>query len=76
VVDEEGFESRADNYMNRLNYMHFDGINGDTMDYVPKEFFINKYNESHPMAIEPEGEASDISFWWTPMGWGYYHVDK
>jgi hypothetical protein len=29
---EEGFDSRADNYMKRLNEMNFDGINGDTMN--------------------------------------------
>jgi hypothetical protein len=37
--------------------MGFDGINGDTMSIVPIDFFNNKYNPSHPMAIEPEGEA-------------------
>ena len=54
---EEGFESRYDNYLKRLTEMNFDGINGDTMAYVETDFFYNKYNQSHPMAIEPEGEA-------------------
>jgi hypothetical protein len=59
--------------MKRLNEMNFDGINGDTMSEVPIDFFNNKYNPSHPMAIEPEGEAQGNTFWWSAMGWGYYH---
>jgi hypothetical protein len=55
--------------------MNFDGINGDTMDEVPVDFFNNDFNPSHPFAIEPEGEANENSFWWSAMGWGYYHED-
>jgi len=72
---ETGFTSRSDNYLKRLTEMGFDGINGDTMGEVPIDFFNNKYNPSHPMAIEPEGEAEGNTFWWSAMGWGYYHED-
>lgn len=55
-----------------MNEIGFDGINGDTMNFVSTDFFYNPYDPSNPMAIEPEEGAQQNSFWWTPMEWGYY----
>jgi len=38
----------------RLSWCGFDGFNGDTLNYLSKDFFSDKYNPGHPMAIEPE----------------------
>jgi len=43
--------------MFRLSEMGFDGFNGDTLNYLSKDFFIDQYNPDHPMAIEPEQDS-------------------
>jgi len=51
---ESNFTTISDNLMFRLSEMGFDGFNGDTLNYLSKDFFIDQYNPDHPMAIEPE----------------------
>lgn len=60
-----------------------DGFNGDTMGFVPYEFYQVSVGLNHSVAIEPEGggnvansDAADanagIAANWDTMGWGYW----
>eukprot|EP00026_Physarum_polycephalum_P003862 Phypoly_transcript_03878.p1 GENE.Phypoly_transcript_03878~~Phypoly_transcript_03878.p1 ORF type:complete len:714 (+),score=62.63 Phypoly_transcript_03878:256-2142(+) len=46
-----------------------EGFNGDTMPYIPYEFF-DQFDR--PIALEPEGGGIDSDLWFTKMGWGYW----
>lgn len=69
---ESNFTTRSENLLFRLSEMGFDGFNGDTLNYLTQDFFMDQYNQDHPMAIEPEDDAQGDSFWWSAMGWGYF----
>ena len=49
-----------------------DGINGDTLDGVPRAFRIASDQTGHPIALEPEGGPSDEALQWNNLTWGYW----
>ena len=51
-----------------------DGLNGDTMSPVTREFYTESLKVGHPLAMEPEnGLAGEIdSLAWNIMSWGYW----
>jgi gamma-glutamyl hercynylcysteine S-oxide synthase len=53
-----------------------DGINGDTLQGVPRTFRNASDALSHPLALEPElGPASDEMLNYNNMTWGYWKYD-
>ncbi len=48
-----------------------DGINGDTLDGVPRAFRIASDRTGHPIALEPEGGPADEALQWNNLTWGY-----
>ena len=53
-----------------------DGLNGDTMNGVTKDF-MDAYSEiNYPLALQPEVNLSDLKMLeWNRMSWGYYFVN-
>ena len=50
-----------------------DGINGDTMGYVPRTFRAASDKAGHPLALQPEnGSDSDEGVIWNNLSWGYW----
>ena len=49
-----------------------DGINGDTLDGVPRAFRIASDKLGHPLALEPEGGPADAALAWNNLTWGYW----
>ena len=50
-----------------------DGVNGDTMDGIPKAFSDAAIATGHPLALEPEAfPGHDEMLAWNTMGWGYW----
>lgn len=50
-----------------------DGINGDTLQGVPRAFRVASDSTGHPIALEPEGSlASDEALQWNNLTWGYW----
>jgi gamma-glutamyl hercynylcysteine S-oxide synthase len=50
-----------------------DGINGDTLEGMPRIFSIEAAKLGHPLALEPEvGLASDEMLAYNTMTWGYW----
>src|ERR1039457_4906914 len=50
-----------------------DGINGDTMDLVPRTFRGASDKTGHPLALEPEnGADKDEGVAWNNLSWGYW----
>ena len=50
-----------------------DGINGDTLDGMPRNFSTSSSNLHHPLALEPEtGLSSDEMLAYNTMSWGYW----
>lgn len=56
-----------------------DGINGDTMPWVPEEFYQASVDAGRPVAIEPElggveYDRSNKNSWlnWHTQSWGYW----
>jgi formylglycine-generating enzyme required for sulfatase activity len=47
-----------------------DGINGDTMAAVPREYRIASDKTDHPLAFEPESLTVDEALAWNNMNWG------
>jgi formylglycine-generating enzyme required for sulfatase activity len=53
-----------------------DGINGDTLQGVPRTFRTASDALNHPLALEPElGPASDEMLNYNNMTWGYWKYD-
>jgi len=61
--------------------MDADGFNGDTMGFVPEEFYDVSVGLNHSVAIEPEGGGNVVNLDsktgnraanWDTMGWGYW----
>jgi hypothetical protein len=53
-----------------------DGFNGDTMPFVPEDFYTQSVKIGHPIAMEPEGSGTADSANWDTMGWGYWYNDE
>ncbi len=49
-----------------------DGINGDTLDGVPRAFRDASDRTGHPIALEPEGGPADEALQWNNLTWGYW----
>jgi iron(II)-dependent oxidoreductase len=51
-----------------------DGLNGDTMSPVTREFYAASLKVGHPLALEPENGLADASeaLAWNIMSWGYW----
>ncbi len=49
-----------------------DGINGDTLDGVPRAFRLASDRLGHPLALEPEGGPPDEAVAWNNLTWGYW----
>ena len=49
-----------------------DGINGDTLDGIPRAFRAASDQTGHPIALEPEGGPSDEALQWNNLTWGYW----
>ncbi len=53
-----------------------DGINGDTLDGIPRVFRTASDNLGHPLVLEPElGFGSDEMLAYNNMSWGYWKYD-
>ena len=50
-----------------------DGINGDTMEGIGREFRKASDDSGHPLVLEPEGHMQDeAAVAWNNMSWGYW----
>ena len=49
-----------------------DGINGDTLDGVPRSFRMASDQTGHPIALEPEGGPADEALQVEQPTWGYW----
>jgi formylglycine-generating enzyme required for sulfatase activity len=49
-----------------------DGINGDTLDGIPRAFRTASDQTGHPIALQPEGGPSDEALEWNNLTWGYW----
>ena len=47
-----------------------DGVNGDTMNVVPRMFRIASDKTGHPLAFEPEHLSVDVGLAYNNMNWG------
>ena len=58
---------------NEIKELGADGLNGDTMNGVTKDF-LDAYTEiNYPIALQPEVNLSDLKMIeWNRMSWGYY----
>jgi len=64
--------SDAEMFTTLLKLTGGDGINGDTMSFVPKYFWDFAVAKSYPIAFEPEHGGTDESLNWSTMSWGYW----
>jgi iron(II)-dependent oxidoreductase len=54
-----------------------DGINGDTMPGLGREFVEAADKSQHPIALEPEWNLKDLDMVaWNTMSWGYWKYEK
>jgi iron(II)-dependent oxidoreductase len=59
-----------------LAEVNADGINGDTLQGVPRTFRAASDSLGHPLALEPElGPASDEMLNYNNLTWGYWKYD-
>jgi formylglycine-generating enzyme required for sulfatase activity len=49
-----------------------DGVNGDTLDVVPRAFRTASDSTGHPLALEPESLTVDLGLPWNNLSWGYW----
>ena len=49
-----------------------DGVNGDTLDGIPRAFRNASDETGHPLALEPEGGPADEALAWNNLSWGYW----
>jgi len=49
-----------------------DGINGDTMEGIPRAFRAASDKTGHPIALEPEGGPADEVLQWNSLTWGFW----
>jgi len=46
------------------------GINGDSIPFVPRSFWDASVAAGYPIALQAEGGASDAALGWSTLGWG------
>jgi len=68
--------SDGDTFAHLLKQTGGDGINGDTMDHIPKSFWTAALKNNYPYAFEPEDGGTDQALNWSTMGWGYWAYPK
>jgi formylglycine-generating enzyme required for sulfatase activity len=49
-----------------------DGVNGDTLDAVPRPFRTASDDTGHPLALEPENLTNDLGLAWNNLSWAYW----
>jgi formylglycine-generating enzyme required for sulfatase activity len=49
-----------------------DGVNGDTLDGVPRAFRLASDATGHPLAFEPEDLGADLAMQYNNLSWGYW----
>jgi formylglycine-generating enzyme required for sulfatase activity len=49
-----------------------DGVNGDTLEGIPRAFRLASDQIGHPLVLEPEGGPADEALAWNNMTWGYW----
>ncbi len=49
-----------------------DGVNGDTLDAVPRPFRTESDETGHPLALEPENLTNDLGLAWNNLSWAYW----
>jgi len=49
-----------------------DGVNGDTLDAIPRPFRIASDETGHPLAFEPENLTNDFGLAWNNLSWAYW----
>ena len=49
-----------------------DGVNGDTLDGLPRAFRTASDQTGHPLVLEPEGGPMDEAVAWNNISWGYW----
>jgi formylglycine-generating enzyme required for sulfatase activity len=49
-----------------------DGVNGDTLDAIPRAFRSASDQTGHPLALEPENLTVDLGLPWNNVSWGYW----
>lgn len=65
--------SDAEAMARELAAVNADGINGDTLDGMPRSFLTASEALNHPLALEPEvGVSADEMLNDNPMTWGYW----
>ena len=62
----EGYDGIAEN----LAAVGADGINGDTMSFVPRTFRVASDKTGHPLVFEPEWLGNDEALAYNNMDWG------
>ncbi|HEX3602280.1 MAG TPA: SUMF1/EgtB/PvdO family nonheme iron enzyme [Lacipirellulaceae bacterium] len=54
-----------------------DGINGDTMPGIPRDFFEASTQLDYPVGLQPEGAFHDQEMLaWNTMSWGYWKYEQ
>ena len=51
------------------------GLNGDSIPFVPREFWDESVGQGHPLALQAEGDTNDPALNWSTLGWGYGNFD-
>jgi formylglycine-generating enzyme required for sulfatase activity len=54
-------------FVELLNATHADGINGDTMSFVPQDWWNDSVKVGRPLALEPEGGGTYPALNWETM---------
>jgi len=49
-----------------------DGVNGDTLDGIPRAFRAASDELGHPLVLEPEAGPNDEALAWNNLTWGYW----
>src|SRR5260370_36482194 len=72
-VGTNDYGSLADAAAKAFGEIGAGGINGDTMDLVPRTFRTASDKAGHPPALEPEnGADKDEGVAWNNLSWGYW----
>ena len=68
--------SIAKRIIQEMKELGADGLNGDTMTGVTKDFFAAYSQNSYPVVLQPEMNLADLRWLeWNVMSWGYYFPD-
>lgn len=62
--------------MAEMKELGADGMNGDTMEGVSKDFLDAYTEQGYPLALQPEVNIKDLKMLeWNRLSWGYYFPD-